>query len=496
MKWIKDSIIPIFIGLIGTISILIAGINSNIYLGDEVYHYRLAEQIYTTKTRPIYDPLIHSTEKNQRKFMVAILWHTLLAGIWILTGKASQLTAQIYQALYYFLLVFFTYLLSFKYFKDKKTAVISTILVSTIPMFGAYSTMLYLDIGISFLTVLGFLLFFKERYFWQGVVLALMFLEKRNGYFFLPIFILCILLFTQTSFKKRITNIFFLLLPLIILTLPDIYFRYVKLGSITFHPPPLNHPPYSNNFSNFIFIHPESWSYSPSNFIKYLGIPFYISLFFYIYYCLKRKIKYKDDMIFLISSFVYLGFYLYFFKNNLSMRYLCPIIPVVCIFMSRGIYVFVFKNQTKKFNLTFIILILGVIQFFSAIGYVYTQRKIPEEVWQAYNFIEENTSSQARFMAVRPALSLYTGRKSIWHSDASLHELGYLFWKANDKEVKEILHYNKIDYLFVDTDRIHDDSEIKDIKHYPLSFIKKLYKFSFLKLVFNNKSVHIWKINE
>jgi hypothetical protein len=73
----------------------------------------------------------------------------------------------------------------------------------------------------------------------------------------------------------------------------------------------------------------------------------------------------------------------------------------------------------------------------------------------------------------------------------------YLFWQANEKEAKNILlNINKTEYIMIKKTRIYDDTKIRHKGGYPKSFIEKLPNFSFLKLIFDNKEISIWKVEE
>ena len=42
-------------------------------------------------------------------------------------------------------------------------------------------------------------------------------------------------------------------------------------------------------------------------------------------------------------------------------------------------------------------------------------------------------------------------------------------------------------------DRVYDDSKIHHMGGYPKSFVKKMYNYPFLRLVFENDQVSIWE---
>lgn len=496
MTFSRRTFILAVVVLIGWVSILITGISSDVYLGDEVVHYRVVKMMYETHSRPIVDPMVNSNERVERRIVTDILWHTLIAVVWIIIGKVSIVVAQIYQSLWYILLVIITYIFASRFF-GKAVGLLSGVIIATMPMYGAYSTMLYLDICVAATTLLVFYFLFKGNYVFAGIILAIDFLAKRNSYFIVPFCCLYIIFFTSGNLKRHILNLILFFIPIVLLHTPELWFRLKKIGSV------FNHPAIANfaivqfmekqRFIKVVFIHPEDWFYDPTIIVKYLGIVFFAGLVLYFFGIRRNKMILFEKMLWLIAG-TYFILYLYLFKKMWAVRYMSPIVPPLAILSAIGISRYI--AERRKMFILGIIIIVGFMQFFMALAYVYTQRKIPKEIWDSYEFIKQSTPMSSRFMST-PDVAVYTDRKSSWSGDVSLSEQPYLFWRADDAEAKEILEYNGIDYIYVDKNRIRDDSNgLHDIKFYPLSFIKKLPHFSFLNLVFKNERVSIWEVVE
>lgn len=482
----REAKIVFSIALMGAMFVFLTGISSDIYLGDEVYHYRYARLIYETGKRPVFDPLVHTTKVAQRKFMVEPLWHTLLAGIWKIIGKPTQLVAQIYQSIWYFLLVISVYLLGQQIY-DRQVGLYGSLIIATMPMVGAFSVMLYLDVMVATLIVFCFLALTRNLYSLSGFFLGLAFLTKRNSYLLFPCVFFWILFFSKGEFKLKLKNEILFLLPLILLAAPDLYFRSKYLGTLT-HPPVIVQPIYSDPQLKTVFIHPDNLDHNPENLLKYLGIPLWLGV---VLYFLKKKPELRDGL-FLIVILGYLPLYFHFFRGFLAVRYLLPVVPVISLLSAKGL-LHLREKQVRFKTLALIILFSG--QFLGALAYVRVKRTIPPGIRSAYEYVKQKTPPDARFLVARSALSLYTGRKAIWQSEVSLTELDYLFWKANEKEALNILRRYEVDHIFVEKDRISGNLALKDLKNYPVTFVKRLGTFNSLHLVFENDAVTIWKVN-
>ena len=67
--------------MIATLFLLVCGVISDIHLGDEVVHFRLARTIYRTHQWPLYDEMNQSYGNQRFYFVDPMLWHTLLAAV-------------------------------------------------------------------------------------------------------------------------------------------------------------------------------------------------------------------------------------------------------------------------------------------------------------------------------------------------------------------------------------------------------------------------------
>jgi hypothetical protein len=138
--------------------------------------------------------------------------------------------------------------------------------------------------------------------------------------------------------------------------------------------------------------------------------------------------------------------------------------------------------------------VLLILQFLGSAYYVYVKRTIPQDTKDGYNYIRLSAPEEAHILSVNNRLSYYTNRRALWHSYISVMEMPYLFWKADENEVIDILSKYEIDYIFVEKERIYDDSQTRHLGGYPVSFIRKIDSFPRFRLIFENQSVSIWQI--
>ncbi len=456
------------------------GLNTQLYVGDEVFHYRLAKAIYAGPWRPLFDPLIHSSEIVKFDYVNAMLWHTLLAILWKLTG-VSFAAAQAYHAGYYVLLVVGTYLLA-KTLYDKEHGLISAGIVATAPMMVSFSVLFYMDIPVTALSVFGLFLIAKRRYRWAGAVLGLAFLTKRNAYLLAPGFTFLVFYFGNPGWKERVKRGLSFLVPLGGVVLPEFCFRYYKFGTLTGFTeiePIYPNPPLDRNWLVAGVGNPLSW-------VQYFGIALLVLIGVYVV----RRATRKRDLFLWISIAGYVFFYLISFRGWYDVRYLAPVTPFVAVLAAKG-----WSGLRHRYMKTLLVGI-GLLQFGAVSYYVYVHRQIPPAVEEGFEYIRAHTLEEDRIMYPEVNLAEWTGRPMMWRSRISLVELPYLFWKANAEEAGRILNRYGIGYILVQKSRIYDDSRTHHLGGYPRSFVKKLPAFPFLKLVFENEALDLWKIGE
>jgi 4-amino-4-deoxy-L-arabinose transferase-like glycosyltransferase len=467
-----------------SLSILIAGLTSVPSLGDEISHYRFAKAIYNSGSRTSFDPLYGHKSPLGYFYNSPPFWHTILALFWGLIGRVSSPVAQFYHTIYYALLILFTYLLGRELYGEKE-GLYTALIVATIPAIASFSLLFYIDIPGTCLILLCILLIIKKQYFWSGIILGLTFLTKRNACFFAPALLFLVICQAEMGFKTRIKNLFCFTIPISLFVSYDFLWRH---NSST-------RGGYYNTVKRRLFFHDwnlrtseylNSSLFNPIDIIKYFGLVLLILLAIYVLF---RKYEKKDVSIWLLVVSYYLAF-CYIFYPGSDVRHILPVMPLLAVLASKPVASLVNKRWLK-----ILLVSLCFLQFASTILYVRGQRQIPKGIMEGFTYLRENTDPDALIMYPEYIILEQANRKFVWAGNLPF-VLRNLFWNKDEDEVRELLKSSDVDYVAVKKSRIYDDSHAKHFGGYPKSFVKRLPKFSFIELVFDNQGISIWHIKD
>lgn len=508
-----------FIFLVLYFLVVIVGLISEPSLGDEVYHYRFAKNFYWQGKRPVVDILYQNSIAPEIVYYNDIFWHAILAQIWKVIGRISFTAAQIYQSFYYILLIVFTYLLG-KELYNKETGLFAALIVATVPMIAVFSILFYTDVPVTVFSVLCVLLLVKKKHFWAGIALGLMYLCKRNALLFAPAILFINFYQSKVTPKIIFKNTVFLIIGAAIIISPDLYWREVNLKGF---PPnrytsikviynylidPLKEdlaekeeevkkknimPPVATievgdmkTFTNMLS--------KDFGFVKYFKRALWLSYFGLaillgsLFYFICRRYQKKDVILWSLVG-TYLLFYFYFLRLSNEIRYMLPIIPFLSILVAIPL------ATTKKRLFKNTIIFICLAQFLMATVYLGTKRQVPQQIEDGFTFVRENTSQDAKLFYVEHIALDRTNRK-IQLSPPGDPILKQMFWSPDTVEVLGAINQMGLDYIMVKKSRIYDDSSHSYFYGYPKSFAEKLPKFSFLKLIFENKEISIWKVHK
>jgi len=492
-------IIIIFVSLFS----IIISLTTDLSLGDEVYHYRFAENWFWLGRRPVVDVLYENSNQPAIVYGHDILWNFILAKIWKIFGHISFMAAQIYHTFYYILLIFLTYLLGKKLY-DTETGLYSALLAATVPMIAVFGILFYTDVPGAVFSVLCVLFLIKRRYFSSGIALGLMYLSKRSTLLFFPALLFIIFYYNKGNFKIKFRNLLLFIFASAIIILPDLYWREMNFKRF----PPNIFTSYKAILNNLIFAFKANPFYFVMGtgdmrtftnilnndfafvkyfqqviWISYFGIGIFIALLFYFIY---RKGKKKDIILWtLVGS--YILFYFVFLRLSNEVRYMLPIIPFLSILVAIPI------ASTNKRFLKNIIIFICTLQLFVTVGYVSTKRRIPRALKEGFTYIRENTSPEVNILYLEYIGLEMMNRRIKWSGDANI--LNKIFCSSDAAEVSSAMNEMDIDYIFIRKSRIYDDSNLYYVGGYPKSFVDRLPNMLFIKLVYENSEVSIWKVN-
>ncbi|MCK4828299.1 glycosyltransferase family 39 protein, partial [bacterium] len=473
--------------LCSSLLVLIAGLTSVLSLGDEVYHYRFAKDIFNAGRRVAFDPLYGSANPPGYFYNSDPLWHILLASFWRLTGGISPVVAQVYHTIYYALLIFFTYLLGKELYGERE-GLYAALIIATVPAVAVFSVLFYLDIPATSLSILCLLLIVKRRFLWSGIILGLMYLTKRNTCFFVPAFFFLLLYQTETNFREKVKNLFYLSVPAFLFVLPDFLWRENNLkstimisgGAFEGIISRLELKDWNLRTSEYLNSHLSD----PVDIVKYFGIVLLITLAIYALF----KIYEKKDLMLWLPVICYFLFFCYIFHPASDIRYLLPVVPLLAILSSKAI-VYYWDKKWLKISL----IILCLLQFSSSVLYVRCKRQIPKGIAEGFAYLRGNTAPDALIIYPEYVILEATNRRFAWAGKLR-PVLKNLFWDKDEDRVRDLLISNDVGYIAIKKSRIYDDSKVHHFGGYPKSFVERLPKLFFVKLAFDNKDMSIWQV--
>jgi hypothetical protein len=498
--------------LLAAVTVLSAGLTSEVSVGDEVCHYRFAKDMYAAGERVPFDPVYSSGNPPGYFYNSEPFWSGFLAVLWKLNGNISFPLAQIYHTFYYLLLIILTYLIGNQVY-GKREGIFAALLISSAPMVVSFSILFYLDVPGTAFAALSLLLFLKKRYFLAGLGISLMYFTRRNGCFLVPGFMLVLWLIDKESLITKLKSSLFLILPTVILTPFDLRWRKIYIEGARFTIPGLGGEYTSGGIWEYITArlskllwgsgeYLNSSLINPKDVIRYFGVAILVGLFSYFLF----KRNKKEDLLLWACVILYFVFFAYLFGINSDIRYIFPVIPLICIIAGSS-----FKPIGNLKWLKVSILVVCLLQLLGTSFYVHQKRSIPAGVKEGFEFIKQNTPVNALFMYPGYIFIEATGRKFIWSSffqvegwimakkypalDFSRDKSALMFWNRNEEEIKEIVETNRLDYIVVDKSRIYDDTKVKNFGGYPKSFIERLPTFPFVKKIFENQAMSIWEVN-
>lgn len=488
-------LLPLFLSM----GILTAGLMSELYLGDEIHHYRFARDIFTAGERVPVDPLYGRNFSHRNYYEAPPLWHFGLAFLWKITGGVSFPVAQIYHTLFYALLLVFTYFLGKELYGEREGRY-AMILIGTIPMVACFGILFYMDVPLAAFSTLTLLLLVKKREFLAGLGFGLACLTKLHGLFFgLPFLVTILLLRKRERWLKRV--VIFSLGALLLIG-PDLYWRETHLGMEAALGSPRKFlkfilhrgskvsettrewlQPERSDPSSPVRIYYNSSFSTMTDHVKYFGIPLLGLLLLLL---LRRKVERKDLLIGLPLPFYLLSF-LFAYGTRGDIRYLLSLAPLLCVIASKMI-----PSIRARF-LKMGIIALCLLQFLTTLTYTAVQRKIPDGIREGMEYINRTLPEKASVLYIELNLTEFTRQKAVW--DTLFWDIRKLLW-ADDESIKNALKKNQVNFILVKKSRIYDDMNIRHTGGYPTSFVNRLDRFPFLQPVFENSELSLWELRE
>jgi hypothetical protein len=468
--------------------IAVNGIITEVSLGDESHHYGFAQNIYWAGKRVAFDPIYESGNTPGFFYNDPALWHLILAFLWKILGGISQTVAQVYHVFFFILLVWLTFILA-KETMGKEERWVPAFIVATVPMVVSFGTLFYMDVPMTVFITLSFYFILRKRYIEAGFASGLAYFTKFNSVFFFPGFLFLIIWNDRKRFWNLVGNIAFFILPIVIVYLPDLYWRKTNITS------QMNTIAWSNVSRRLsIVMAGKKWGEylnshltNPVDLAKYFGLALPFLIFFYL---LRFRRWDKKAAVLWVPVVSYLICFIIIFGIEADIRYLLPILPFLAVF-------FALSFSSLGNRLRFIIIAVCIIQFASTTYYVHQKRLILPEVKEGFEYVKKNVPEKTLILYPEENLLLYGHRRIIWIAVKGYRPndvgLNLLFWGADDKRMNGLLKANHIDYILIKKSRIYDDSKEQHLGGYPQSFVEKLSQLDGWLKVFENPGVALWK---
>ncbi|HUU35667.1 MAG TPA: glycosyltransferase family 39 protein, partial [Vicinamibacterales bacterium] len=216
--------------LAATAIVFIAGATSDVVVGDEVYYTMFAEAWHDAGVchRPVHHPLYASGEAGYY-YTTEPLWPLVCSLVWHVTGVHAW-SAQALQAGFYALLLAMIYLVG-RDVLGPRGALAALLGAVSVPMFGAFSILLYMGVPVTALLMIAFVLLRKKQFLVAGAVMGLAYLLKRNAAFVAPA-CLAWMLWVPGTFWQRVRRLAVFGLAAGIVVFPDFLWRHEHIPSM------------------------------------------------------------------------------------------------------------------------------------------------------------------------------------------------------------------------------------------------------------------------
>jgi hypothetical protein len=126
---------------------------------------------------------------------------------------------------------------------------------------------------------------------------------------------------------------------------------------------------------------------------------------------------------------------------------------------------------------------------------VQAKRQLSRGIEEAFTYLRDSAAPDALIIYPEYVILEQANRRFAWAGNLHL-VLKNLFWNKDENRVRDLLISNDVSYIAVKKARIYDDSKVHHFGGYPKSFVERLPRLSFLKLVFENKDIAIWYISD
>ncbi len=504
--------------LAATAIVFVAGAKSDVVKGDEVYYSMFAEAWHDAGlgNRPVYNPVYGSAESGYY-YTTEPLWPLVCSLVWHMTGVHTW-SAQLFQASLYALLLAAVYGLG-RDLLGPRGALVALLAAVSVPMFGAFSILLYTDVPVAVLLMLAFVLLRKEQFLAAGVMMGLAYLTKRNAAFLVPAFGLW-LLWMPGSNWARVRRVAVFVVAAGIVVFPDFLWRRE-------HIPPVYEPVnllyviqrfftrFSQNVPAEAFVvqggastGAEGWwdrlgalvALRPGlsrinhvgSWVQYGGAVILVLLGLYV---VRRAWRRGDGWLWICVG-SYMAVLLLQFTWDTEVRYTMPAVALAAVLVARGL-----ERWWRK---GWVLGLVGLAAF-GHLGmtawYVGAQRTLTPGQRAVFEYLRTRTPLDARILYPGEVMVAQARRQAVWSQmknpeTGSVYVTGFLR-ETDPERIRRLLRANAVTHICVDERRVYADfGEVVGFG-YPRSFVERLRTLPFLERVEGDwPGMELWRVKE
>jgi len=396
---------------------------------------------------------------------------------------------------------------------DKDIALLSIILLASVPLITHFAIITYVDIPYTFFYTLAVLKLYemfenpdRKNVIYSGAFLGITFLCKESALFIiLSLFVYLLLknnfnLFKMVKDKNFKNAVVASLIGLCIIT-PWWIRNYILFGNPVY-------PFFPNIFGwkyldKLVYEQRMKATATPLTELAnywtlegYLGTVVLVAGLFGIAYSFLRKNYY-------FASIILVGLLPFLLIGAKDIRYIMFLIPSVCIVASISVYDILKNLSGKAFKYTYLILLcLLIIVSFNTVASESERitkniRGFPPGTVEAYLWIRENTPEDSVVMDLfTPNMVFMTGRKGVFPHICCCGDL-WEFWKLPEDEMMSALKKHKVKYIVTENYFYRVPKWKRHLlgwTHIPEEFIYLTNTSKHFKLVYNTEDVFIFSV--
>ncbi len=470
--------------------VFVAGVTSRIVLGDEVYHTMFARAWAEAglANRPTHNPLYSSGEPPGYYYVTEPVWPMVLGILWRATGPEAWV-AQAYQAAIYAVFLGLVWRLGGR-FLGPRGALVAVLAAISVPMVGAFSVMLYVDVPAAAVILAAVVLLLRRHYFWAGVLVGLAYITKRNTAFLVPPMALWIVL-EEGSLWQRARRVGLFLLPAVLVVLPDLWWRRHWIPGAS---DPVN--PVHILVRLTTWFSPQRLSSNlnnPLHLLEYLGavVPVLMGL-----YLIRRTWRKADRWLWMLLG-LYLVTLVLFFTLDTDVRYVMPTVPILAVLAARGL-----EGWWNRKGVLALVAVAAFAQLGAAAWVVNGARHLEAGQRAVFAYLGAHTPPGTRVMYPGEVIMIEARRPVVWthltDPETGKTCLPDFLLETDPQKILTLLRSNQVAYLCVEESRILSGPLAKAERGgYPLAFVRRLPTLPFLEEVRGDwPGVALWKVKE